>query len=309
MIGRYLCLTAHPQVFRSMTGLSIAEFDEMVVDIEPTYAAQHAARLSRPERQRAMGAGHPFGLSVRNQILLAVIWLRIYPTNEVLGYLMGVSDSTVSRVLHRMVPLLEQAGRDTMRMPDPGRKHRRELPEIVRDTPELAVIIDTFEQRVQRPKSRTEADDYYSGKKKAHTLKSQVAVDETTGEIVDIAASVRGPTADLTVLKASGLGERLPDGVGMLGDLAYVGIAQVHPQGLAAAPRRKPRDQPRPREDVAYNTAFSRRRIIVEHTIGRLRRYQAIMQPDRHHRRYHTERVCSIAGLVNRHLQRCPLVA
>jgi DDE superfamily endonuclease/Helix-turn-helix of DDE superfamily endonuclease len=248
--------------------------------------------------------GHPFTLQVRDQILLAVLWLRIYPTNEVLGYLFGVSDSTVSRTIARVVPLLEQAGRDTMRLPDPGRKHRQELPEILHDTPQLAVIIDTFEQKVQRPKDRDEADQYYSGKKKTHTLKSQVAIDEDTGAVVDIAESVRGPTADLTVLKDSQLLDRLPEGVGGMGDLAYVGIGAVHPQGLGAAPRRKPRGHPRPREDIVYNTAFSRRRITVEHTIGRLRRYQAITQPDRHHRQHHTERVRSIAGLVNRHLQR-----
>ena len=305
MIARYGYLVGHPSVFASMTGLSIRDFDEVVGNVLPAYTAQQTARLYRAERRRAVGAGHPFELSVRDQILLTVIWLRVYPTNEVLGYLMGVSDSTVSRVMHRVVPLLEQAGRDTMRMPDPGRKHRRELPDLLRDTPQLAIIIDSFEQRVQRPRDRSDADTYYSGKKKAHTLKSQVAIDEDTGQIVDVSASVRGPTADIALLKASHLAERLPKGVGMIGDLAYVGIEQVHPQGLGAAPRRKPRGQPRPREDIAYNTAFSQRRITVEHTIGRIRRYQALTQPDRHHRQQHTERVCSVAGLVNRHLRRC----
>ena len=303
MIARYSYLSGYPPVFRSMTGLTVAELDELVADVLPEWREQQHKRLQRTGRQKAIGGGHPFTLSPRDQVLLTVIWLRIYPTNEVLGYLMGVSDSTVSRVIHRVEPLLEQAGRDTMRMPDPGRKHRRELPDLLRDTPQLAVIIDTFEQRVQRPKVRKEADGYYSGKKKAHTLKSQVAVDETTGEIVDVSASVRGPTADMTVLKESQVLDRLPAGVGGIGDLAYVGIAQLHPQGLGAAPRRKPRGQPRPREDIAYNTAFSQRRIIVEHTIGRMRRYQAITQPDRHHRQQHPERVRSIAGLVNRHLR------
>lgn len=68
-----------------------------------------------------------------------------------------------------------------------------------------------------------ERDGYYSGKKKQHTLKSQVAVDEDTGAVVDISESVPGPTADLTLLKESGLMGRLPPGVGALGDLAYVG--------------------------------------------------------------------------------------
>jgi hypothetical protein len=41
---------------------------------------------------------------------LTIIWLRQYPTNELLGYLFGVSDSTASRILARVLPLLEAAG-------------------------------------------------------------------------------------------------------------------------------------------------------------------------------------------------------
>jgi len=127
-------------------------------------------------------------------------------------------------------------------------------------------------------------------------------VDETTGQVADVANSVRGPTADLRLLEQSQVLDRLPPGVGGIGDLAYIGIEQLHPDGLGAAPRRKPRGQPRPAEDVAYNTAFSRRRIIVENTIGRMRRYQSITQTDRNHRQLHTPRVVAIAGLINRQI-------
>ena len=51
-----------------------------------------------------------------------------------------------------------------MRLPDPGRKRRKALDSLLQDTPELAVIIDSFEQRVQRSKDRREADGHYSGK-------------------------------------------------------------------------------------------------------------------------------------------------
>jgi hypothetical protein len=153
---------------------------------------------------------------------------------------------------------------------------------------------------VQRPQDRKLADSYYSGKKKRHTLKSQVAVDEETGQVVDIPESTRGPTADLKLLDESKLLERLPEGVGGIGDLAYVGIDKLHPQGLGAAPRRKPRGKERPAEDVCYNRAFSKRRIVVEHTIGRMRRYQSVTQQDRNHRHHHTARVRAVAGLVNR---------
>jgi hypothetical protein len=302
MIMRYSWVSHYPQVFLSMTGLRVSEFDGLVDDVLPEYAAADAVRLARPDRERALGAGHPFELSLRDHLLLTVVWLRVYPTHEVLGYLFGVSDSTVSRLIRRVLPVLEASGRDTMRMPDPGKKRRRSLDDLLHDTPELAVVIDSFEQRVQRPRDREEADGYYSGKKKQHTLKSQIAVDETSGQVVDVSASVPGPMADLHLLEQSKLLDRLPSGVGGIGDLAYVGIAQLHPDGLGAAPRRKPRGQPRPPEDVAYNTAFSRRRIIVENTIGRLRRYQSITQTDRNHRQLHMPRVIAIAGLVNRQM-------
>jgi len=299
---RYNHLSGHPNIFLKMTGLHLPEFDQLVEEMRPHFAEAEYERLSRPNRQREMGGGRRPELDARDQILLTVIWLRVYPTHEVLGYLFGVSDSTAGRVVNRVLPLLEQAGRDTMRLPDPGRKKRRSLDDLLRDTPELAVVIDSFEQRVQRPKAVEERDSYYSGKKKTHTLKSQVAVDEDTGAIMDVSESVPGPTADIKLLETSGLMNRLPEGVGGIGDLAYVGIDKLHPQGLAACPRRKPKGKPRPPDDVTYNRAFSRRRIIVENTIGRLRRYQSLNQTDRQHRRTHAARVRAVAGLVNRQL-------
>ena len=234
-----------------------------------------------------------------------MVWLRQYPTQEVLGFLFGVSDSTASRVVARCVPALEQAGRDTMRLPghgERGRRSRRTLDDLLVAIPDLTVIIDTFEQRVQRPRDPEEADRYYSGKKKQHTLKTQVAIAGDSGKVVDVPDSVCGPTHDLALLKASGLLDRLDPDVGALGDLAYVGMAPLHPTGLGFTPRRKPREQPRPPEDVVYNTAFAAERISVEHTIGRLRRYQALTQLDRQHRQAHAARVRAVAGLVNRQL-------
>ena len=321
MILRYKQLSQQPRVFQSMTGLRLPEFEELFEDVLPLHTQAYHQHLQaqrqqrrQPPRVRAVGGGPAFTLEARDQILLVVVWLRQYPTHEVLGYLFGVSDSSVSRLIQRVLPLLEQSGRDTMRMPDPGKKRRRTLDALLQETPQLAVLIDSFEQRVQRPRSasasasaskRQKKDVFYSGKKKQHTLKSQVAVDEISGHIVDVSASVPGPTADLKLLQASGLLERLPAGVGALGDLAYLGLAALHPQGMAmaATPRRKPRGRERPAEDAAYNTAFARRRITIEHSIGRLRRYQSLSQMDRHHRQKHQARVCAVAGLVNRQIE------
>jgi hypothetical protein len=298
MIARLDNLRKRPGVFGHLTGLTVAAFDELAAEVVPAVEAAHRKALDRPDRKRAIGGGDDFDLATVDQLLLTVVWLRQYPTNEVLGFLFGVSDSTASRVRSRCLPVLEQAGRDTMRMPDPGAARRKRLPALLKDTPGLAVVIDSFEQRTQRPKRRQRA--YYSGKKKAHTLKSQVAVDEESGRVVDVSDSVPGRWADIKLLKRSRLMKRLPSGVGGIGDLGYVGIGDVHPAG--ACPRRKPRGKPRPPEDVKYNRVFSRRRIVVEHAIGRMRRFRAVTDVNRHRRKGHAVRVRAIAGLVNRML-------
>src|SRR5260370_38173451 len=60
--------------------------------------------------------------------------------------------------------------------------------------PDVRLVIDGKEQRIQRPKSTKEDDQqkpYYSGKKKCHTVKNQVAV-EPDGSSGAVSGSVPG---------------------------------------------------------------------------------------------------------------------
>lgn len=303
----YGCLEANAAAFRSFTGFFVREFEALWEEILPAYEVSYRASLERPDRQRAFGGGRWPQLPPRDQVLLTVIWLRLYPTQQVLGFLFGVSDTNVLRTLRRILPVLEAAGRDSLRPPSSRSRQRgRSLEEILQEVPELAVIIDSFEQGVQRPKrapqDSKDQDSYYSGKKKQHTLKSQVAVNRHNGTLADVWSSVPGPTSDMALLRKSGLLERLEPEVAAWGDLAYLGLDNEHPHRLGVTPRRKPRGQERPPEDKAFNRAFASHRVQVEHTIGRLRRYQCLRQTDRHHRQGHTQRVVVVAGLVNRQI-------
>ena len=87
-----------------------------------------------------------------------------------------------------------------------------------------------------------------------------------------------------------------------MGDLAYVGIADLHPEGLGATPPAQAAGAAAAAGGPAVQPGVQRRRIVVEHAIGRLRRYQALSQVDRHRRKGHTARVRAVAGLVNRML-------
>ena len=227
MIARLANPRRHPAAFQHLTGLTVAAFDALVADVAPAVEVARLAALDRPGRLRAVGGGDTPDLGTADQLLLTVVWLRQYPANEALGFLFGVSDSTASRARSRCLPHLERAGRDTMRMPDLGAPRRRRLPAVLAGTPGLAVLVDTFEQRTHRPKRRQRA--HYSGKKKAHAIKAQVAVDEASGRAVHVPRSAPGPTADLTLLRRSGLVGRLPKGSGSW--------ATRHTPGRGARPR------------------------------------------------------------------------
>ncbi len=199
----------------------------------------------------------------------------------------GVSEPTARRTVGRVLPLLEAAGLDTMRLPDPGKDRRPGLDALLAETPDLAVLIDTFEQRVQRPQDRRERTPTIAARRSSTPSRCRWRWTSATGASSTWRrACAARPTTS-----------RCP-----IGDLAYVGIADTHPAGVGATPRRKPRGRPRPPEDSAYNRAFARRRVQVDHRIRCVRLYEALTQPDRHHRRGHTRRVRAVVGLVNRHL-------
>ncbi len=109
MIARLDHLRKHPIVFEHLTGLPVAVFDALAADLVPAVEAGHRKSLERPDRQRAVGGGDNFDLCTADQLLLTVIGLRRNPTNEVLGFLFGVSDSTARRVRPRCAPVLERA--------------------------------------------------------------------------------------------------------------------------------------------------------------------------------------------------------
>jgi hypothetical protein len=247
MIARLDALRRHPAVFRTLTGLSVPVFDALVANVVPLVAAADVARLGQPERERAIGAGRKFGLGPTDQVLLAMVWLRVYPTDLVLAFLFGVSESAARRARQRVVPVLAQAGQDGMRMPDPGRGRRKDLPALTAGTPGLGVLVDSFEQPTHRLAERQKR--YYSGKKRRHTLKSQLAVDEVTGKVADVPPSVPGPTADLKLLKRSKMLGKVKGGVTVVGDLAYLGADKLKAGVVVVTPCRKPRGNPRSRAD------------------------------------------------------------
>jgi len=84
----YNKLKKKPRAFRSITGMSIAELDGLYRKFVPVWIGAERERLSRPDRKRAIGGGHPYALKLRERLLMTVVWLRLYPEHRSIGLLL-----------------------------------------------------------------------------------------------------------------------------------------------------------------------------------------------------------------------------
>ena len=95
----YENLTARPAAFASLSGLTLADFDALFHDFAAAYAKDRQQSLTRKgqPRRRAAGAGAKFSQDGRTRLLVALVWLRTYPTYEVLAFLFSLNKTNAQR--------------------------------------------------------------------------------------------------------------------------------------------------------------------------------------------------------------------
>ena len=74
----YSELSKNPSHFRNFSGLELQEFDTLNLKIKEKYHAYEQKRLIREDRKRAVGAGHPFNLSLTDRLLMLLLYYHMY---------------------------------------------------------------------------------------------------------------------------------------------------------------------------------------------------------------------------------------
>jgi hypothetical protein len=308
-------LRQQPQAFRSLTGMNLSEFHALFATFAQAQAARRAAatttRRDNKPRQRASGAGRRFANDEQTRLVMALLWLRIYPTFEVLGFFFSLHKSNAHPNVMDVLCTLESLTEFTFERPAKERKALGWVGAVMDAFPDVALVIDAKEQRIRRPKSRKEDDKqrpYYSGKKKAHTLKTQVGV-QPNGKIGVISNSVPGgANHDLTLLRKSKVLDNLDEDEAAMMDKGYDGIAKDYPDKRLYLPFKARRGHSLTPEQQAYNRHLSGYRIVVEHVNARLNQFGALSQVWRGARdEQHTRTVRVVADLVNRRTETIPL--
>jgi transposase len=189
----------------------------------------------------------------------------------------GIDDSRVCRIIKQLEPLLAK-----LVAIDKNRTYSYE---------EAAQLIDVTEQIIERPVRSQKK--YYSGKKRRHTLKTEIRVN-SDGKIRNISKSYEGKTHDFKIYKQS---DAIPIGTRVYADSGYQGLAKLSKN--AKTPIKRKRKKPLTYWQKRYNKIVAKRRIKVENILAQLKNFRILSNRYRNKRKAYNLKFNIIAGIVN----------
>ena len=193
----YAKLKSNRRKFLALTGLTPKEFKSLLPAFEGAYARVYppTKTLAGTVRQRHHGGGRKSPLARPEQkLLFALVYLKTYPLQIVLGELFGMSQSRANRWIHQLLPLVQRSLKDLgvrpERNPQQFARHERKHAEP------HDLIIDGTERRRQRPKNKAQRDELYSGHKHQHADKNLVIAHRKTKRIGFLSQTYPGKRQD-----------------------------------------------------------------------------------------------------------------
>jgi hypothetical protein len=268
---KYKILRKNRGIFSRLFGVNTLEFERILKEVRPRWQSEILDGYNGP-------GGCPFKHDLAEMILILLIYYRHYVTQEFVGMLFGLHKSNVCRIIQRLEPILLKI----MSLP----QRDKLSPEEIRN-----LIIDATENQIERPKH--DQKKYYSGKKKRHTLKTEIRVTKV-GRIVHVSKTVPGSVHDFRLLEE---GEEIPPGTHAIGDSGYEGLKNIHED--SEIPIKKPKERELTEAEKYSNRVLSRIRVIVENILGDIKIFRIMSDRYRNKRLKFNEKFRIIAGIVN----------
>jgi hypothetical protein len=281
----------------SLTGLQVQEFKDLIEPFRWYYQEYWAAQRKKP--QRAYGAGRKGCLDTYEEKLFAgLMYLKAYATYDVFGFHIGCDRSQACRWVAHIFPVLELTMQRKLLLPERKITSIEEFQNLFPEVTEI--MVDGTERRRQRPKKKKSQQKTYSGKKKIHGRKNIVVADKKK-RILVITKTKSARRHDKRLADKEALFENIPKEVAVYTDTAFVGEQTVHPKLFL--PKKKPKGRKLTEDEKLTNKIISSYRVIVEHAIGGIKRYQAVTQVYRNRKPYFDDTLLLLAaGLWNYHL-------
>ena len=260
----YEKLAKNPRLFQTFTGLRLEAFAQILPSFTECYEADLDKRdeAKKSNRQRERGGGRISTIpSMADKLVFILFYFRHYPMQVLQGFLFNMSQPQANDWIHRLTPILNETLGSEHQLPA---RASTDIEKLLHACPELEFMLDGTERRVRRPKNGEQQQAKYSGKKKAHTVKNNLITEKKTGKIKGLSPTVDGKIHDKKL--ADEQNWIFPDNTRLWQDTGFQGYA---PSGVTIIqPKKKPRGRELTLEDRTQNTAISKQRISVEHSIA-----------------------------------------
>ncbi len=242
----------NPKETQRLIGLKYEHLQQLIENAERLYHEKQAALEAKKVRLIGGVGGRKPKLSVKEQIILTLVYLRHMTTFQLLGIQFGVSESTANDTFNYWLPNLRELLPSSLL--EQVKKNAADY-EIVKEVlTEYELIVDSYEQVRERPGDNEEQEKYYSGKRSNHTFKSQMIILPEGEDIVDVVAGEPGTKSDITIFRE--YRDNFDPEQRFKGDKAYIG------EEVISTPIKKSKNQKLTPEQKAQNKAFSAKRIF-----------------------------------------------
>jgi hypothetical protein len=253
------------KTFLSLTSLSIKEFDRLCV----AFSTAWDEFTQQAERDHSKGGRDYVLETIEDRLFFILFYLKTYPLQTVLAYSFEISLGEANLLVHQLSQVLRMALKKDNFIP----------PRMTGDM--LARLeceesqdygIDGTERRIIRPGEVDVQRQFYSGKKRCHTLKNNLVVGLDDYQIKGLSGTYEGKKHDKKICDEEAT--RLPEGSDLYQDAGFQGqeIAGVN----IHQPKKKPRGGELTAEEKESNRLVSRIRVVVEHVISGIKRCRIV---------------------------------
>ncbi len=237
----YKIISQRPRNFKRLVGVSLETFKEMVEIVRES----EIKRLNWETRWRDEE------LSLEDQTLLAMMYLRSYTTYLFLWGIFDVSESNACRKSKKIEDILIKSWKFSL--------PKKSILQSELET----IIFDATEVQIERPSKRQRRS--YSGKKKKHTNKVQVVI-SSSGQILKTDFAY-GKVHDKKLFDKSRL--MISKKTKKLWDSWYQWVQKdMHNVYI---PKKASKKQPLTKEEKQKNYELSKKRILVENKLCQIK--------------------------------------
>lgn len=208
-------------------------------------------------------------LSIPDQILLTLQYLREYRTFFHIAQDFGVHESTACRIVRRIEDVLIKE--EEFHLPS-QRQLQKDSTKI-----EL-IVVDVSESEIERPKKKQKL--YYSGKQHCHTFKTQLIINRLTREVIGTAFG-QGRQHDFNLFKKSKI--TMMPWIEILADKGYQGINQYIKASYT--PYKKHKNKPLTPQQKKFNYHLNSVRVSLENVLGCLKTFRILSSRYRNRRK------------------------